>query len=277
MTISIIKTDKGKIEYSLNGQGKTLLIIHGGHINCRETIFQKGLDPDKYCFLTPSRPGYGNTPLTEENKTPKGAAELYMALLDKLKLNKVTVIGISGGGLTALEIAANYSDRIENLILMSALTKKWFTETDKTYRGAKIIFNPTFERFTWMLYKLFFRLTPKLMARTMFKSLSKYRPIQYTQNEFQELKQTTSNMRSGQGFYNDLDQNIDQEILQKIVCPSLILHSETDNQVSISHAMNAKHGIKNSKMVTFKNRWGHMLWFGDEYQTVLSELKSFLC
>lgn len=265
MKVSTTTTENGTIEYSLHGQGKTLLIVHGGHINCRETIFQKGLDPDKFCFLTPSRPGYGNTPLTEVNKTPKGSAELYMALLDKLQLNKVTVIGVSAGGLTALEIAANFPDRVENLVLMSALTKKWFTETDKTYRGGKIIFNPKIERPTWVFYKLFFTLTPKFMTRVMFKALSKYRPVEYTQTEFQELKQMTINMRSGQGFYNDLDQNIDQTILSKIFCPTLITHSNTDNQVDVSHAVNAKDKINNSRLTTFNNRWGHMLWFGDEY------------
>lgn len=277
MTISIVDTDKGKIEYSLHGQGKPLLIIHGGHVHCNETIFQKGLDPDKYCFLTPSRPGYGNTPLTDVNKTPKGTAEFYIALLDKLNVNKVTVIGISAGGLAALEFAARYADRIENLILMSALTKKWFTKTDRTYIGGKIIFNPKVEQVTWLFYKVLFLLIPKLMTSIMFKALSKYRPVKFKQIELQELKQMTMNMRSGKGFNNDLDQNIEQEILHKILCSCLILHSETDNQVSIAHAENAKEKIKNSKMITFKNRWGHMLWFGDEYQPVLTELKSFLC
>ncbi|MBN8578976.1 MAG: alpha/beta hydrolase [Cytophagales bacterium] len=276
MTIKTTATEKGMIEYCLHGQGRTILIIHGGHINCREAIFQKRLDPNKFCFLTPSRPGYGNTPLTETNKTPKQAAELYVALLDKLQKKRVTVIGISAGGLTALEIAANFPDRVDNLVLMSALTKKWFTETDKTYRSSKIIFNPKIERITWLFYKLFFSLLPKSMTRIMFKALSKYRPVQYTQTEFHELKQMIINMRSGQGFYNDLDQNIDQEILQKIVCPTLIVHSNTDNQVDVSHAQNAKDKIKNSNLTIFNNRWGHMLWFGDEYELVLAKLKSFV-
>lgn len=276
MTISIIDTDKGRIEYSLHGQGKTLLIIHGGHINCNETIFQKGLDPDKYCFITPSRPGYGNTPLTQSNKTPKGTAELYIALLDKLNLSKAIVLGVSGGGLTALEIAANYSDRVESLVLMSALTKKWFVETDKVYKGGKKLFAPKMEWFTWLLYRLFFRLFPKVVTRTMFKELSKYRPIKFTEDEFQELKQMTLKMRSGQGFDNDLNQTIDQEILTRVECPTLILHSNYDNAVEISHPLNAKAKIKNSKLKTFNNRWGHLIWLGKDYNQYLIEFKGHI-
>lgn len=276
MTTSLIETAKGKIEYSLRGQGKPILFVHGGHVNCRETIFQKGLDPDKFCFITPSRPGYGNTPLSDLNKTPKGTADLFISVLDELKLPKAIVIGISAGGLTALEIAANYPDRVESLVLMSALTKKWFTETDKVYIGGKNIFAPKKERFTWLLYRLSFRLFPKVMTKTMFKEVSKYRPIEFTENEFKELKQLTLNMRSGYGFDNDLDQTIDQEILLGVECQTLILHSENDNAIDNSHPHNAKNKIKNSKLVIFKNRWGHLLWLGIDYEPVLSELKQLM-
>src|SRR4051812_22605240 len=129
MMISLIETIKGKIEYSMLGQGRPILFVHGGHVNCTETIFQKGLDANRFCFITPSRPGYGNTPLSDLNKTPKGTADLFIALLDELKIQEAIVVGISAGGLTALEMAANYPDRIQCLVLMSALTKKWFVET----------------------------------------------------------------------------------------------------------------------------------------------------
>ena len=273
MTTSQIETSKGEIEYALLGNGKPMMIVVGGHTNCRETIFHKGLDPNKFCFVTPSRPGYGSTPLTDQNKTPKGTSDLFVALLDELNIQKTIVVGISAGGLTALEIAANYPDRVENLILMSALTKKWFVKTDKVYKGAKIFFAPKIERYTWFFYRLFFRLFPKVMTKTMFKELSKYRPIEFTEDEFQELKQMTLIMRSYEGFDNDLDQTIGRETLKRIECPTLILHSENDNAVDISHPRNAKNNIKGSKLVTFNNRWGHLLWLGTDYDPILNELK----
>ncbi len=276
MTISLIETAKGTIEYSLRGQGKAVLIVHGGHIDCRETIFQKGINLGQFCFITPSRPGYGNTPLSDINKTPKGTADLLVALLDKLNLQKAIVIGISAGGLTALELAANYPTRVESLVLMSALTQKWFAETDKVYIGGKKLFSPRIEACTWLLYRLSFRLFPQVMARVMFKELSTHRPVQYTGDEFLELKQMTLHMRSGQGFVNDLDQTIDPKTVAQVNCTTLILHSENDNKVSLSHALNASEKIKGSKLITFSNRWGHMLWFGTEYEPVLHELKNFL-
>lgn len=273
MTTSQIETSQGKVEYTLLGNGRPILIVVGGHTNCKETIFHKGLDPDEFCFVTPSRPGYGLTPLTDQNRTPKGTSDLFVALLDELKIEKTIVVGISAGGLTALEIAANYPERVENLILISALTKKWFVKTDSVYKGAKKIFAPKIESITWFFYRLFFRLFPNLMTKTMFKQLSTFRPVQFTKDEFQELKQMTLIMRSYQGFDNDLDQKIDQEILKTIKCPTLILHSENDNSVDLSHAQNAKDNIRNSKLVTFNNHWGHLLWLGTGYNPILKELK----
>jgi len=276
MPTSIITTAKGKIAYRLHGQGKPILFIHGGHTSCKETIFHKGLDPDKYCSIIPSRPGYGNTPLTDANKTPKGTADLLIALLDALQLQKVVVAGISAGGLVALEIAAGYPDRVESLVLMSALTKKWFAPTDKLYTGGKKAFAPAVEPFTWWLYRLFFRLFPKAMTRVMFKSLSNYRPVEFTANELQEVKQMTFNMRSGKGFVNDLDQTIDPEILTGITCPTLILHSHYDKAVDISHPLHAKDKIKHARLLTFNNRWGHLIWIGKEYDQYLHAFKEFI-
>ena len=117
--------------------------------------------------------------MTRFNKTPEGTADLFIALLDAIKISNVIVIGISTGGLTALEIAARYPNRVSKLVLMSALTKKWFAETDKLYKGGKKAFAPGVEKFTWLLYRLSFLLIPSVMTRVMFKEISTHRPIEY--------------------------------------------------------------------------------------------------
>ncbi len=274
MITTVVETNNGFVEYCMIGEGKPIVFIHGGHSNCNESIYYKGLDQNQFRFLTPSRPGYGNTPLTNINKTPQGTADLFIALLDELKIEKAIIVGISAGGLTALEMASNYPDRVEKLILMSALTKKWFTEKDKTYLKSKRLFDPKVEKITWSLYRIFFKLFPNFMSKTMFKELSKYRPIEYEKDEIDELRKMTLNMRSGKGFSNDLDQTIDQDILSQIRCFTLIIHSINDNAVPISHAKNANDKIRNSKLITFRNRWGHLLWLGKEYEQILLQLVS---
>ncbi len=98
MTTSQIETSKGKVEYTSLGNARPMLIVVGSHTNCKGTIFHKGLDPDKFRFITPSRPGYSLTPLTDQNKTPEGTSDLFVAILDELNIQKTIVVGISAGG-----------------------------------------------------------------------------------------------------------------------------------------------------------------------------------
>lgn len=47
-----IVTSLGAIEYSSWGTGEPILIIHGGHSNCQERLFHKGIDFKNRYFST---------------------------------------------------------------------------------------------------------------------------------------------------------------------------------------------------------------------------------
>lgn len=145
MEIKIIDTDKGQAEYSIVEKGKPVLFLHGGHSNCKETLFHKGIDTNKFQLITPSRSGYGKTPLNNKY-TPRKTADLVIALLDYLKIDKVVLYAISAGGLTSIELASLYHERVDKLILASAVSKKWLDKNGHVYRTAKKLFNPKIER-----------------------------------------------------------------------------------------------------------------------------------
>lgn len=275
MDCKIIDTKKGKVEFSIYGSGPPLLFIHGGHGNCRETLFHKGFDTSKFQIITPSRPGYSATPLLS-NSSPKGTAELFIELLNELNIGKVILIGISAGGPTAIELASCFPERIEKLILISAVTKKWLSEADPTYLKAKKIFKPSIERYSWALFKLFYRLFPKLMSRTMFQELSTVKEALITKEETKELFEMIRKQRSYAGFINDIEQRIAPETISKINLPTLILHSLHDKSVKIEHATYANKTIKNSLLLTYKNKWGHLLWLGDESEQPIKDVLQFI-
>lgn len=273
--IQIVNTQKGPIEFTLKGTGIPILFFHGGHSSCNETMFHKGFDTKQFCLITPSRPGYGNTPLCN-NASPRQTAALFVALLDALKLKTVIVVGISAGGLSALEMASNFPDRVAKLILISAVTKKWMTAADKTYQKAKKIFSPAIEKYSWAGFRFFYRLFPNLMAKTMFKELSSYRPCDLTKEEAVELFEMIKLQRSKSGFINDLDQDIDPNIVRNITCPTLILHSLNDNSVHVEHATHAHAMIQNSILKLYNNKWGHLLWLGEARNVPLNDTLMFV-
>lgn len=270
-----VETELGSIEYSTFGSGKPILFLHGGHSNSSETLFLKGYDRSKFQLITPSRPGYGKTSLAHF-KTPKESAELIISLLEKLKIEKVIIVGISAGGLTALQLASNYPNYTDKLVLISAVTKKWLTENDDLYRRGKKMFSPNKEKRSWKLFRFFFNFLPKLMTKVLFKELSIKENQTISTDEIAEIKEMTFKQSSGYGFENDLDQNIEDGIIQKVKCPTLILHSENDKSVSIEMAHYANEKIESSKLVTFDNKWGHLLWVGQESIKPIEEVMKFI-
>ena len=275
MKNKIIKTELGVIEYSTIGKGKPVLFIHGGHTNCNATIWQKGFDLKKYQLITPSRPGYGNTPLNN-NKTPKQQANLIISLLDYLSIDKVILYGISAGGLTTLKLTGNYPERVEKLILASCISKEWLDKKGELYKNAKRIFNPKLEGFVWGMTRFFSGLFPNLIAKNFYSQFTSNPPHKLIKEDVKELMSMLKNFRSGAGFINDIDQNIDQDVISKIKCPTLIIHSKNDNSVPLEHALHSNKMIENSKLVELNNEWGHLFWIGSDSNVSISKTMEFI-
>ncbi|MBT3382560.1 MAG: alpha/beta hydrolase [Prolixibacteraceae bacterium] len=263
MDIKIIETELGKIEYSTTGNGKPLLFIHGGHTNCNSTLWQKGFDIKKFQFISPSRPGYGNTPLNN-NKTPKQQADLIISLLDYMSIDKVILYGISAGGLTTIEFASNYPERVEKLILASCVSKEWLDKKGKIYKTAQRIFNPKVEGFVWRMIRFFSGIFPNLIAKNFYPQFTSKPTHKLIKEDVNELISMFKDFGSGKGFVNDIDQIIDQDLISKIKCPTLIIHSKNDNSVLFEHALHSNKMIDNSKLVELNNEWGHLFWIGKD-------------
>lgn len=113
-----VSTDSGAIEYAREGSGPPVLVIHGagggydqGLMLGRE-MFCSGFD-----VIAPSRFGYLATPAPADS-SPSAQADAHAALLDQLKVfGSVTVVGVSAGAPSAIELALRHPDRVSALIL----------------------------------------------------------------------------------------------------------------------------------------------------------------
>jgi pimeloyl-ACP methyl ester carboxylesterase len=275
MDINILKTSSGHIEFSIIGKGTPILFFHGGHSNCRETLFHKGFDTNKYMLIIPSRPGYGYTPL-EDHTTPEKTAELVHALINDLGINKVIVYAISAGGLPGIAFAAIYPEKVDKLVLASAVTKKWLHKTDKVYKAGKKLFNPRMERNTWSMVRTFSGIFPSMIAKNFYKQFSSAKPYKLDKGDVKELIDTFQHYCSKTGFISDLEHNIPDNMLSQIQCPTLIAHSKNDQSVSFDHAEHAYKQIPNAQLLTLKNEWGHLLWIGKDSTDSIKEILKFV-
>lgn len=275
MKIDQVETDLGKIEFCSVGKGTPIIFIHGGHSNCREVLSHKGINLEEFHLITPSRPGYGSTPLGD-NKNVEKTAQLIIKLLDSLDLDRAIVYGISAGGLTAIELASKYPKRVIKLILASAVTKKWLEKNDPTYITAKKIFNPKIEWFIWNVIKLISYIAPRFLAKMFHPQFSSKKVDSISQKSVQDLSQALRLYRSKKGFVNDIDQDVPIDVIIKIQCPTLIIHSKNDTSVPIEHAKYASQNIETSKLVVLDNDWGHLFWIGKDAMKSIKEINEFI-
>jgi pimeloyl-ACP methyl ester carboxylesterase len=275
MEVKIIDTCKGEVEFSIVGNGRPVLFLHGGHSNCKETLFHKGFNTNRFQLITPSRPGYGKTPL-DDKYTPRKAADLVIALLDYLKIDKVVLYAISAGGLTSIELASLYPERVDKLILASAVSKKWLDKNGRVYLTAKKLFNPKTERIVWGLIRVFSIMLPKMIAKKFFPQFSKNKLHKLNNGDVKELLSTFKHFSSKTGFMADIDHDVEIEVITKIHCPTLIIHSRNDNSVLFEHAEHANKMINNSKLIGLDNEWGHLFWIGKDANESIKEIIEFI-
>lgn len=275
MNVQVVTTELACVEYTDVGKGEVVLFFHGGHGNCKEHLFQDLFSSSEYRLITPTRPGYGQTTLTGF-ESPVEAARLIKSLIIHLEIKKVIVVGISAGGLTAIAFASAYQEFTVTLILISAVTKKWLSKSDSLYKKGKLIFSPWMQKFSWMMFRSFYKILPSKMSKVLMSELTLAQDFMLTKSISEELKGMTFLQSSDKGFSNDLDQDLDLEIIQKIKCPTLILHSQNDATVNLSFAHYANEKIEFSELNVYDNKSGHLLILGKDKVKVTHDVMNFI-
>jgi len=124
-TVYNLKLDGvGPVELTVDeqGEGRPFLLLHGGGGPGTVAGFGALLAGSRPArVISPTHPGFGGTPRPEALHTVAGLAGLYVALLDQLGLDDVTVVGNSIGGWIAAEMALLASPRVNGIILVNGV------------------------------------------------------------------------------------------------------------------------------------------------------------
>jgi len=275
--IKIAETNKGKIEYILNGKGPTVLIVHGGHGSCCIDYKQNQLLEKGFSVLIPTRPGYKGTPI-ESGKTAEATADLFSELLKVLKIKKVSVIGNSAGGPTALEFTKRHQEKVVKLILEAAVIKPWFHKLTIQYYGVKAILNPKKQKKFWDNLKTQLEKDEKKTLLKNLKLFTKLKPEyvlkRMSDNDIESLiKYMVTENDSGTGFIYDVEHRARH--IEKISTSTLIIHSKNDGSVSFNHAVYANKKIKNSELFTAPTD-SHFIYIGPGSEEVIQKRTDFL-
>jgi 3-oxoadipate enol-lactonase len=139
------------INYYIEGKGEPLLMIMGLGSTAAAWRFQRRFFRNYYQVITFDNRGAGKTDKPAGPYSMQQMAGDAVGLMDKLGIKKAHVMGVSMGGKIAQEIAINYPDRVNKLILANTYccqdnstngwTPEWTMAVDrycKTWKAPRI-------------------------------------------------------------------------------------------------------------------------------------------
>ena len=267
----ILETKYGKMEYAVRGHGKPILLIHGAGGG-----FDQGLWLGQVClagdfqFISPSKFGYLNSD-TPAEFSANIQAEQYRILLDYLGIEKVSIIGVSAGGPSSMQFASDFPERIEKLILLSAVTMPP-NPNDKDPFFIKIIQAIQKSDYAYWILTKAFKAQILGLVGIPADDYKKFTDEQKTlANELLDLMHPMSLRYKGTITDGLIIKNF--TIPDNIEAPTLIIHSKNDGLVSYGHAEFAHQNIKGSTLILYENG-GHGAI--SELEDVRKKISAFL-
>ena len=282
---TVIKTEHGDVEVAREGDGIPVLMIHGSPGGFDQGLMYGCHLRDNGCELIAlSRPGFLRTPLSS-GQTPTEQADLYAAVLDALEIERVTVLGYSSGGPSAVLFAAHHPDRVRSLLLDSAVLGNYNFSPDLVER---LLLFSSFG--TWFWHTVAQR-WPKVAASALVGGSStgldkpqRRAAVEWILADQERLKIFQGMLTSfapwklrRAGFNNDGDNENDLAPLPiaEITCSTMITHGLNDSVVPVELAIRASESLKSGELVLI-DEGHHFLPIDRHFQTTMERRLQFV-
>lgn len=238
----IVRLSYGNISYVDEGEGETILSVHGifgGYDQAYDTC--KDFSQD-YRIIAPSRFGYLGSDILGDG-TPAEQATAYVELLDKLGVDKVYLLATSAGGSIAIRFALDYPERTKGLILYcSAMPFTEKPEKIPTYAGPPAFLCNDYAMF---LISPLFEPIMGMEPSTIYGML----PVGERKDGV-VLDASVTNL--------DMARNYDDYPVEDLQMPILVFHAKDDKLASYTEAERAVKRFPNCTFISFENG-GHLL------------------
>ncbi len=113
----IARVNDIRIYYEIHGNGKPLILLHGAFGNTNDWRNQIPAFSKHYKVIAPDNRGHGRSTFSERHMTYSLMASDVIELMDYLDIKKAHILGWSDGGIIALDLAINYPDRMDKVIV----------------------------------------------------------------------------------------------------------------------------------------------------------------
>ena len=110
-----------EIYYEITGEGEPLLLVHGLGSSTRDWEEQVPIFSQKYQVITVDIRGHGETDKPKGPYSIQDFAKDIAELLMSLGFSSVNILGISLGGLIAIQLTIDYPELIKTLVIVNAV------------------------------------------------------------------------------------------------------------------------------------------------------------
>lgn len=109
------------LSYEIHGsRGPLVMMLHGLGSRGADWVLQIEALQERYQLVTVDLRGHGSSPPTPGWPTFRELAEDVVDLMDKLEVPRAHLVGLSMGGGVALQMAVDFSERVESLVIVNA-------------------------------------------------------------------------------------------------------------------------------------------------------------
>jgi pimeloyl-ACP methyl ester carboxylesterase len=247
--------DGVRIHYQEAGDEKAppLILIHGfisSNLVWNEVFLP--LAQAGFHVIAPDLPGYGYSDKPRNGEyTIAAQARAVLGLMDRLKIEKATIVGASYGGAVAAMIAIDCPERVERLVLVGAVSND---EPKKKVllRLASVpvlgdIATPLFLGSRWVLRKRTEQVYRRLGYPVDEHKLAARHHLLATANTHHAMIRTVRRWHA-----NRIAR--DAHLIRQ---PTMLVWGEEDTHIPISQAFKLRDAIPNSRLIVFR-RCGHL-------------------
>jgi 2-hydroxy-6-oxonona-2,4-dienedioate hydrolase len=264
-------TPCGMIEYGDQGSGQPVLVIHGSGGGYDQGLYFGQPLGSAFRIIAPSRFGYLNTPLPAAASVTD-QADAYACLLDHLNIDRAAVMAISAGGPSALQFAQRHPDRVDALVMVSAISDvRPVREADEAAQAALL------NDFTYWA-------AVSAMPGTVleFFGFSLAAQQQLTPAEVDRAKTALALMlplssRTAGLAYDSVEANLFDGAaftLEAITAPTLAVHAADDTFIPPVHARTTADRIPGAQLRIFETGGHFVLARQDAIDTIVAFLQT---
>jgi pimeloyl-ACP methyl ester carboxylesterase len=255
------------------GEGPPVLFVHGLSGSWPNWLEQLPVFARTHRVIAPDLPGFGNSPMPTGDISISGYARTLDALLDALGVDgAVAVVGNSMGGFVSAELAINFPQRVERLVLVSAAGLSTYHDPRGTRALSRL---RRMERLVGAQTGWVASHADLVARRTRLRDATLGLVARHPSRLSAALAAEQLRGVGKPGFVQALHANLDYDFrhrVPEIACPTLIVWGDRDRVITPRDADHFAELIPGARKVVFKDT-GHvaMLERPAEFNALLAE------